>query len=134
LTNTPVLALAVSGKNLFASTLYEGVWRRPLSDLITLVPGEGGSTALPTRFSLEQNYPNPFNPSTTISFSSPSKAFVSLKVFDALGREVSSLFLEELPAGTYQREWSARGLASGIYFYRLQAGPFVDTRTLLVLK
>jgi hypothetical protein len=92
------------------------------------------STVLPTRFSLDQNYPNPFNPSTTISFGLPSKSFVSLRVFDALGREVSILLAEELPAGTYARQWNAGNAPSGVYFYRLQAGSFADTKKLLLLK
>ena len=122
------ISFAVSGTNLFAGT-EGGVWRRPLSEMTSV---EGLSTELPTRFSLGQNYPNPFNPSTTIPFSVPSKAFVSLKVFDALGREVSSLVSEELSAGTHSRQWSAVGLASGIYFYRLQAGNVVEPRRLIL--
>ena len=129
LTNTFVRALAVSGTNLFAGTMGGGVWGRPLSEMTSV---ERLSTELPTRFSLGQNYPNPFNPSTTIPFSVPSKAFVSLKLFDALGREVSSLVSEELSAGTHARQWSALGLASGIYFYRLQAGNFAETRRLIL--
>ena len=72
-------------------------------------------------FSLDQNYPNPFNPATIISFSLPSKSFVSLRVFDALGREVSTLVSEELSGGTYTRQWNAAALPSGVYFYRLVA-------------
>jgi len=132
LTTPHVKALAVSGTNLFAGTYGGGVWRRTLSEMITSM--ERLSTELPTNFGLGQNYPNPFNPSTTIPFSVPSKAFVSLKVFDTLGREVSSLVSEELSAGTHSRQWSAVGLASGIYFYRLQAGSFVETRSLLLLR
>ena len=132
LTNTYVLALAVSGTNLFAGTFGDGVWRRPLSEMITSV--SLSSSKLPTEFSLEQNYPNPFNPTTTISFSLPSKSFVSLKVFDALGRKVSALVSEELLAGTYVRQWNAVGLPSGVYFYRLQAGDFTDTRKLIIIR
>ena len=83
---------------------------------------------------LFQNYPNPFNPRTTISFYSPSRLFVSLKVYDLLGREVSTIVDEELPIGYYPRQWDARGLASGIYFYRLTAGSSVQTRKLVVLR
>ena len=83
---------------------------------------------------LGQNYPNPFNPATTISFSFPTQSFVSLRVFDALGREVSILLSEQLSAGTYARQWNATGLASGVYFYRLQAGPFVDVKKLVLLR
>jgi hypothetical protein len=96
----------------------------------------------PTKFELFQNYPNPFNPATTISFSLPSQSFVSLKVFDALGREVSILLEDQLPAGTYARQWIAAALPSGVYFYRLvanalrsgQAGSFTETKKLVLLK
>jgi lysophospholipase L1-like esterase len=83
---------------------------------------------------LGQNYPNPFNPSTTISFSFPIQSFVSLRVFDALGREVSILLSEQMSAGTYLRQWDATGLASGVYFYRLQAGRFADVKRLVLLR
>jgi hypothetical protein len=138
LTNNIVYSLAVSGTNLFAGT-NGGVWRRPLSEMVSV---RFSSNELPAQFSLGQNYPNPFNPVTTISFNLPSKSFVSLKVFDALGREVSILFAEELPAGTYARQWNASqtagglaaDLSSGVYFYRLQAGDFVSTKKLILLK
>ena len=132
LTNINVNAFTVSGTNLFAGTICSGVFRRPLSEMIT--PVERLSTGLPMHFSLNQNYPNPFNPATTISFSLPSKSFASLKVFDALGRVVSTLVLEELPAGTYSRQWNAADLPSGIYFHRLQAGSFTETKKLLLLR
>jgi hypothetical protein len=132
LTDIYVCALAVSGTNLFAGTAADGVWRRPLLEMITSV--EGLSTDLPTHFSLDQNYPNPFNPSTTVSFSLPSKSFVSLKVFAALGREVSILVSEELPAGKYARQWNAMGLPSGVYFYRIVAGSWTETKKLLLLR
>jgi len=99
-----------------------------------IIVGVAQSTEIPKEFGLSQNYPNPFNLSTTITFTLPSKSFVSLKVFDALGREVSSLLAEELTVGTYSQKWNAAGLASGVYFYRLQAGNFVETRKLLLLR
>jgi hypothetical protein len=83
---------------------------------------------------LEQNYPNPFNPSTSISFTLPSKSFVSLKVFDLLGREVATLVNEQKPAGTYTQKWNAANVSSGIYFYRLQADKFTETKKLVLLK
>jgi photosystem II stability/assembly factor-like uncharacterized protein len=88
----------------------------------------------PAAFDLEQNYPNPFNPATTISFTLPSKSFVSLKVFDALGREVALLLSEEFPAGTYARQWNAAGFANGVYFCRLQAGNHSEAKKLVLLK
>jgi len=89
---------------------------------------------VPTGFSLCQNYPNPFNPSTSISFSLPSRLFVSLKVFDLIGREVATIVSEEMSAGTYSRQWNAANMSSGIYFYRLQAGSFTETKRLVLLK
>jgi YVTN family beta-propeller protein len=92
------------------------------------------SQLMPDHFALSQNYPNPMNPSTTISFNLPVKSFVSLKVFDMLGREVASIISQELPAGTYARQWNAGKMSSGVYFYRLQAGSFTQTKRLVLLK
>jgi hypothetical protein len=89
---------------------------------------------LPKSFSLSQNYPNPFNPATTISFSLPSRSLVSLKVFDVLGREVSLLVADELDAGRHTRQWNPQALPSGVYFYRLEAGAFTETKRLLLLR
>jgi hypothetical protein len=91
---------------------------------------------------LAQNYPNPFNPSTTISFSLPSKSFVTLKVFDIIGREVTTIVSEELLAGAYSRQWNAAKMSSGIYYCRIQtrqtsggqAGTFIQTKKMIVLK
>ncbi|MGB2868770.1 MAG: T9SS type A sorting domain-containing protein, partial [Bacteroidota bacterium] len=71
---------------------------------------------------------------TTISFRVPTQSSVSLKVFDSLGREVAALLSEQLSAGTYERQWDATGLGSGVYFYQLCAGSFVETKKLLLLK
>jgi lysophospholipase L1-like esterase len=91
---------------------------------------------------LGQNYQNPFNPATTIFFNVPTQSFVSLKVFDVLGREVSILLSEQLSAGTYLRQWDAAGLSSGVYFYHFvanaiplgQAGSFIETKKLILLR
>jgi hypothetical protein len=101
-------------------------------NLITSVPLS--SSELPSKFNLAQNYPNPFNPSTTISFSLPSKSFVSLKIFDVVGREVATLVSQELSAGNYKQQWNANGMPSGVYFYRLQSGSFTETKKLILLK
>jgi hypothetical protein len=85
-------------------------------------------------FSLMQNYPNPFNPSTTISFSLPSKSFVSLKVFDSIGRKMAIIISEEMSAGSYAKQWNAKGVPSGVYFYRLQSGLFIETKKLVLLR
>ncbi|MFH0735638.1 MAG: S8 family serine peptidase [bacterium] len=91
-------------------------------------------SSAPKDFAVLQNYPNPFNPSTTINFSLPQKEFVTLKIFDVLGNEVANLVNEELQAGSYNKEWNPTGLASGIYFYRLQTGQFSKTRKMNYLK
>lgn len=88
----------------------------------------------PLKFGLEQNYPNPFNPSTTISYSLASEGYVSLKVFDLLGNEISTLVNEVKPAGNYRANFNATGLPSGIYFYQLKAGKFTSTKKLTILK
>jgi hypothetical protein len=87
-----------------------------------------------TSYTLRQNYPNPFNPSTTISFAIPANSFVSLKVYDILGREVTTLVSEQLSAGNHSRQWNAMDMPSGVYFYRLQAGSFTETKKLILLK
>jgi hypothetical protein len=87
-----------------------------------------------TTFRLHQNYPNPFNPSTTITFDISDHALVTLKVFDVLGKEVSTLVNEEMKKGSYTRVLHGDNLASGVYLYRLQAGTFTETKKLLLLK
>ena len=95
-----------------------------------------------TRFTLYQNYPNPFNPTTKIRYTlTPSlsqrervSVIVTLKVFDMLGREVATLANEEKPPGTYEVMWDASKVASGVYFYRMEAGGFVQTKKLLLLR
>lgn len=85
-------------------------------------------------FYLSQNYPNPFNPSTIISWQAPVAGFNILKVYDELGSEVATLINEELPAGNYEVEFDATGLTSGVYFYRLQAGDFTETKQMILMK
>ncbi|RPH36183.1 T9SS C-terminal target domain-containing protein, partial [bacterium] len=88
----------------------------------------------PPMFRLEQNYPNPFNPSTTIRFALPRRSHVSLTVFDMLGQEVATLVSGEVVAGYHEVRFDASGLATGVYFYRLQAGDFVEVKRLMCLK
>jgi hypothetical protein len=91
-------------------------------------------TGLPREFSLSQNYPNPFNPSTQIQFSIAQAGFVTLKVYDLLGREVTTLVHQNLTPSSYSVTWNASNVASGAYFYRLQSGSYVETRKLLLMK
>jgi hypothetical protein len=89
---------------------------------------------LPIHYVLEQNYPNPFNPTTRITFCIPINKLVTLKIYDLLGREIAVLVNELKQAGVYSVEWNAVGFPSGIYFYRLQAGSFTETKKLVLLK
>jgi hypothetical protein len=89
---------------------------------------------LPAEFALLQNYPNPFNPSTIIKFEVPRSTEVRLSVFDVLGREVLVLMNERRDAGVHEVKFDASNLASGVYLYRLQAGDFVSTKKLLLLR
>ena len=85
-------------------------------------------------FYLTQNYPNPFNPATTINYQMPELNFVTIKIYDVLGKEVATLVNEEKPAGNYQIEFNGANLPSGIYFYRIQANDYVETRKMVLLK
>lgn len=88
----------------------------------------------PIAYLLLQNYPNPFNPSTTINYQIPELSFVTIKVYDVLGNEVATLVNEEKSAGSYEIEFDGNELTSGIYFYRIQAGNFVETKKMILLK
>jgi hypothetical protein len=89
---------------------------------------------IPVTFALKQNYPNPFNPSTTISYQIRTQSFVTLKVFDFLGREVATLVNSVEQPGYKSVNFNADNLASGVYYYRLQAGDFIETRKLVLLR
>jgi hypothetical protein len=97
---------------------------------------ENISSEIPDKFSLSQNYPNPFNPSTNLEFGISELGFVSLKIYDGLGREVQTLVNEQLAPGTYNYQFSTINypLSSGVYFYKLEAGSFVETKRMVLLK
>lgn len=85
-------------------------------------------------FKLSQNYPNPFNPSTTINYQIPELSFVQFKVFDVLGNEIAILVNEEKLAGEYEVEFNGQKLTSRIYFYQLEAGNFIQTKKMVLIK
>jgi subtilisin-like proprotein convertase family protein len=100
-----------------------------------VVVGNGNlSNTLPEKFNLYQNYPNPFNPVTNIKFDLPKDVHTKIVVYDILGREVRTILNEFSKAGSHQIEFNAAELASGIYFYRIEAGDYVDTKKLMLLK
>jgi hypothetical protein len=108
-------------------------WNSDLSGCGLVGISQNGNE-IPNAFSLSQNYPNPFNPTTNIKFSIPQAGLVKLTVFDILGREVSVLVNEVKTAGNYVADFDASMLSSGVYFYRLESGNFVETKKMLLVK
>ncbi|HSQ74493.1 MAG TPA: SBBP repeat-containing protein [Bacteroidota bacterium] len=135
--DTPyAIAIDSRGNVYVAGTSYSGTvstatvikyLQRSVLDVVV----EDGS---PSRFSLSQNYPNPFNPSTVIRYALPLRSRVILSVFNALGQQVAVLQDGEQAAGYYEVQFDGRHLSSGVYFCRMQAGSFVQTRTLVLLR
>ena len=110
-------------------------WNFAANKIINIVQPTGiDDQFLGSSFELLQNYPNPFNPTTKISWQSPVNSRQTLKVFDILGNEVATLVDEEMEAGYHSVDFSASELPSGVYFYRIQAGSFVETRKMMLLR
>jgi ligand-binding sensor domain-containing protein len=139
LTESVVQSLVVSGPYLFAGT-YSGVFRCPLADFP--VPVHRSAREIPVGYRLGQNYPNPFNPSTTLRVDVPERSLVSVKVYDLLGREISTLLSQNLGPGSYDVRFEGSGLPSGVYFCRMEAWAtrgadafhFLQTREAVLLK
>ena len=131
LMNTDVQTLVVAGADLIAGTAGNGAWKRPLSEMTAVLQtGEN----MPARFSLSQNYPNPFNPATVINYQLAENTLVTLKVYDELGRLLRTLVEARQSAGIHSVTFNASSLSSGVYYYRLTAGSFVQTKKLMLLK
>lgn len=111
-------------------------WQNHIQLLFTYVPITNVEDEIinPDKFSLLQNYPNPFNPTTRIQYSIGSMQHLKLKVYDVLGNEVATLVNEYKPAGSYEVEFDASGLTSGVYFYKLQAESFIETKKMILLR
>ena len=126
-----ILSLEITKSGfLFAGMDYYGIYKS-VNKVVTTLNEEN---TVPSKFELMQNYPNPFNPSTSIEYSVPSNEYVLLKVYDLLGNEVNTLVNERQSAGNYEVNFDASNLASGIYFYRIQSGSFIQTKKLMLLK
>ena len=108
-----------------------GVYKLPLQSATGI---EKANSGIPANFVLSQNYPNPFNPSTNIKFQISKSSFVSLKIYDVLGKEVANLVSENLNAGSYTYNFDASGLTSGIYFYTLKTNNFIETKKMILIK
>jgi hypothetical protein len=140
----PNNATGLKGKWHFDSTYTDSVngWNgTPLGnvgfDTVTWCPLTGiqqTGTEVPSKFALMQNYPNPFNPSTTIEFAIPKEGYVEMKLYDILGKEVAVLVSDPFRAGTYKVDFDGSRLASGVYFYKITAGDFSDTKKMVLIK
>lgn len=124
-------SLAIADSVLFVGLRGYSAWNT--SAVVTDVP-DPGKMIIPADYVLSQNFPNPFNPTTKIEYNVPELSFVILKVYDVLGNEIGTLVNEEKPIGRYKVEFNATTLPSGIYFYRLQAGNFVETKKMVLLR
>ncbi|MBK7629454.1 MAG: T9SS type A sorting domain-containing protein [Ignavibacteriales bacterium] len=119
--------------NIWLSTFGDGVVLFNKNGIILSVD-ESKIDEIVNYFSLSQNYPNPFNPSTKISWQSPVGSQQKLKIYDVLGNEVATLVNEYKSAGSYEVDFNASSLSSGIYFYRLTVGSFVQTKKMILMK
>ena len=132
----PVCAIYKVGTSKYSAFSYAGLGPNNVyfnqESLVTGVTPVSGN--IPEIYELKQNFPNPFNPSTTIRFNIPKTGFVSLKVYDVLGNEVTTLVNEELSANGYEISFNAGGLASGVYFYKLISGDFVNVKKMILVK
>jgi len=142
-------------KEIVSPTIIRGIYKKPASDILYVITEyilyEVTSVSVtpilnisevenepagipPAQFTLSQNYPNPFNPTTTIKYQIPEMSYVTIKVYDVLGKEVTTLVNREKPAGSYEVEFIGDRLTSGIYFYQLRAGSYVDIKKMVLLK
>jgi len=127
-----VKSFCITNGYIYAGTNGYSVWKRPLSDIIGI---RNISDKIPGRFTLYQNYPNPFNPTTIIKFDILKDANITFEIYDILGRTVATLAKNEFKrAGSYQVEWNAGNFASGVYFCRITAGRFTETKKMVLLK
>ena len=128
------IANIFSKKNAGSGFSYAGNWTPALIPYSTGPVSVSSTVVIPKEFSVSQNYPNPFNPSTSISFSLPKSARVTLSVYNTLGQKVMTLVDDYMEAGTYERNFNAGSLASGTYMYQLRAGNAIITKKMLLLK
>ena len=121
-TNNPLYTMGTNGTPMGAMFVFG------------LTLGVDNNNEVPRGYSLSQNYPNPFNPSTTIEFSIPQREFVTLRLYNMLGQNVQTLIAQTLEEGTHHAALTGAQLASGVYFYRFQAGNFSESKKLTILK
>lgn len=131
LNNKYVTSIYILQDYIYAGIYCQGIWRRLLSEVISV---KRIGNYVPARYDLYQNYPNPFNPSTTIQIDIPRISLTKIIVYDILGREIETLVNNELKAGSYKVSFDGSNLSSGIYFYKLQASDFSQTKKMIFIK
>ena len=131
LTNLYITSIISNATYLFAGTRGSGVWKIPLSEILTDIKAYPDD---PVTFYLYQNYPNPFNPVTQINYELRMTNFVKLQVYDILGKTVAVLLNEKQSPGSYKVEFNADNLPGGVYFVRMEAGDFTDVKRMILLK
>ncbi|HMQ77933.1 MAG TPA: T9SS type A sorting domain-containing protein [Ignavibacteria bacterium] len=129
--NITIHSLRIVNNYLFAGASANGVYRRQIGNLVGLITK---SNEMPENTSLYQNYPNPFNPSTTIMFSIAKNELVTLAIYNSAGQKVRILTNDHFEPGSYEIEWDASGLSSGVYFYTLSTPTFLQTKKMLLIK
>jgi hypothetical protein len=142
----PMAVRRPDGRYLLYYTGHNTAWNQQsiglAIDSVTTTIVDHEKLYIPASFALLQNYPNPFNPTTTIEYQIPTQSYVTLKIYDLLGREVTTLVNERKDAGVYSVQWNASGFATGMYLVRIQAhqtnggqaGSFIDTKKVLLMK
>ncbi|MCE1163886.1 MAG: T9SS type A sorting domain-containing protein [Bacteroidetes bacterium] len=123
--------LMVYNNYLYAGTQFSSVWKRSIQEMIGI---RQISEVIPRNYLLHQNYPNPFNPVTKIRYEVPKAGIINLSVYDILGRKIVTLVNENQSAGVYESDFNASSLAGGIYFYRLTAEGYGETKKMIVIK
>lgn len=113
--------------NAYPSTIFQ-------SGIQSEVSGKSDPQSTPDAFDLFQNYPNPFNPVTTIEYSVPRQSYVSLKIYNTLGNEITTLVDDKLQPGVYSTEFDGSGLSSGVYYVQMTAGKYVKVKKMILLK
>jgi hypothetical protein len=132
-----IRSIIISNSYILCGTYGLSVWRRPLSEIISI---KNISSEIPSKYILYQNYPNPFNPTTKIKFDVPVDSRIRgndrvvLKVYDILGKDIETLVNEKLNPGTYEVTFNASQYPSGVYFYRLTSDGYNETKRMILLK
>ena len=132
--SNPFTLTATNPGNYIVNAGKSGPLRWDSASVNIVITGVSINSSNPTSFMLYNNYPNPFNPTTIIKYSIPEVSFTSLIIYNELGKEVSTLINETKSAGTYEVEFNASNLSSGVYYYKLQAGTFTETKKMILAK